>query len=1001
MRRTLISTCIAGLVLGAAVAADATSVETQEQELKVGSPIPSIHADHLRFEKDGDVWFPLGFYGGALNQINNSSPWGGNPENAHNYFMGKLEAAGLNYFRAWINWGAISRRNDTNSWDYHQIHPYNRLTACGDGPLLRPCASDGGPPFDLDSFNTAYFEMIEREVKTAKDKSIVAQLALFDCWHVNNPVGDSLPNIGEDYYYGLNNVNDADARNGDEWTLGNLSHPTFRLRRVAEEQRDFVNKVLDYLADEPNIIFETCNENFNNGSFHTFVSGLVKARTNHLVMPTDLPEHRTVAGYRTPANTNQQSIAEMRTALIGQRGLDQPLISDNDCCIMSYVGADFSREKAWSALTAGAHTNFFIDTVNMSKSVLDGPELTTGMEQFGYILDVLDALDVKLEDMDPLDNETFVTTDQIYGRSGDEYLLYLPTGGSTNLSTAPTYRKSHWINPRSGAITLAERGPSFTSPGAGDWALHVRKEATTIPAGAFFADSFSLAAPNREVGDALNSTTTDLGNRTWTAATGFGMADGHVTNLEGTASLVGGVAFGPSDFSQRVATVQAVVDSSQSEWIGIGFSSSATGGYWADGQVWVFLRSNGGLRVRANGTSLVLHSETRAAWAGGKHLLALAYDRVDKTVRAWVDGEEILGFAVSDLDTVGFTPNILYAGVHAHGGPTGYPSGGRAVVDDFAVSLSGGVPPAGQSLIASYLPAGGGARTTFTSTSANPTAFRFYYDESLGNFEQRSGGACYDGYSNPGYLTVRYAGEGIDSCSFRADWDAAPIPCSAAHIAALQGGTEITIPTDDYVIDPGTCRRTTPLVPRVRRNENHWWELNVVRGGQSFTRRVNFIQDNVSPPYLRWVGSYVTTLGGQRTETISSVSTLAPFGFYYKQSLGSFEQRTGGRCPISPENPTYLKVHFEGEAFDSCTFQSSLDSAPFPCPTDLVTALIAGMEITINTDQFQTAPGGCPVQFTTQTQMAQNQQHWVRLNLVKNGVTYVRQLNYFRTNAQQ
>ncbi len=192
----------------------------------------------------------------------------------------------------------------------------------------------------------------------------------------------------------------------------------------------------------------------------------------------------------------------------------------------------------------------------------------------------------------------------------------------------------------------------------------------------------------RDPGDPLNGVAVQAGSGTWSASSSAGFGTGILTNLQ-TVGFMGGLPFQPgSHTSSRSARLAAVIDSTATGWTGFGFSSSATGGYWSDGQVWIYLRPSGRLYVAANGTTHYLYDSVSAApgFVSGWNYLELEYDWVDKTVRAWINGTA-LPIAVSDLDDLGFAPNIQYVGVHAHPGAGGYPSTQEVGIDDFHLTL--------------------------------------------------------------------------------------------------------------------------------------------------------------------------------------------------------------------------------------------------------------------------------------------------------------------------
>ena len=210
--------------------------------------------------------------------------------------------------------------------------------------------------------------------------------------------------------------------------------------------------------------------------------------------------------------------------------------------------------------------------------------------------------------------------------------------------------------------------------------------------GAVVADFFANVGANREVGDPLSGTFTEVGSKPWTATSSTGFGNGWITNrVTGTssASLTGGVPFQLSEHpTRRYFTVAATVDPTGSDWAGLGFSTSSTGGYWTDARVWAYLRPTGNLQVRASGTSHLVYSGFPSSFRSGRNSLRLQYDKVDNRVDLWLN-EVPVTLANPDLDTFGFHPAgaIAWAGFHI------YKAGGHglnaAALDDFRLAVAG------------------------------------------------------------------------------------------------------------------------------------------------------------------------------------------------------------------------------------------------------------------------------------------------------------------------
>lgn len=432
--------------------------------------VPEIHpVDPHRLAMNGALWWAAGYYpGAALNMTGDD--YGGDHDAYNQAFIDLAAQHGINLFRIWINWGNLGAGD---GWDNHILHPYPRP-----GPGL---AADGEPRLDLDQFNPDYFDLIERSVTYARQRGVVVQVMLLDCWHVG--YGESYGFHDLDYFKGPNNTNGVDFSTEAEWL--DPSGTIFSYNAA------FVEQVVETIGDQPNIIWETCNEKrlgsppddpstWAQDPFHAALADVIRAREtalaypSHLIMPVDLPEHRTVAGHRTPTNgrPDPESIDDMHDRLATvQFGWNLPLISDNDCC-PGEPDAVFVRRKAWAALTAGAHVDVFNNEAYLA-AVLASQNTADGMRWVALTRAFIADLGVDLVGMVPLD-ATVDSGAYAFGRAGDEYVIYQRSGDAFAVTGLPATYSATWFNPRDGATQAATPGPTFTPPTTADWVLHVK-----------------------------------------------------------------------------------------------------------------------------------------------------------------------------------------------------------------------------------------------------------------------------------------------------------------------------------------------------------------------------------------------------------------------------------------------------------------------------------------------------------------------------------------------
>jgi len=206
---------------------------------------------------------------------------------------------------------------------------------------------------------------------------------------------------------------------------------------------------------------------------------------NHVCMPNDLHDHQKSPGQlavwrvgysdcHTPSGVHRDML--YIHGLSDPRFPDRPMISDNDSGTGSLLAAQ-RGQKTWACLTAGGHSDYFHFEAH-EYPVLISQDVTDGMRYVGYVNKFIKDLSVRLSGMTPRDD--LVTNGWCLARSGDEYVIYLISGGSTTVSNLPSPSYTAiWFNPRDGMTYSAGNGPIFTAPDSNDWALHITSGAPT------------------------------------------------------------------------------------------------------------------------------------------------------------------------------------------------------------------------------------------------------------------------------------------------------------------------------------------------------------------------------------------------------------------------------------------------------------------------------------------------------------------------------------------
>ena len=209
---------------------------------------------------------------------------------------------------------------------------------------------------------------------------------------------------------------------------------------------------------------------------------------------------------------------------------------------------------------------------------------------------------------------------------------------------------------------------------------------------AFLGESFTTTESDpRAPGLPLNGVSVEFGApELWQATPSVGFGPDYATNV-GLGTVAAGLPFELADAPGfATSSVEALINPNKASWVAIGFASSATGGFEADGELWARLHDTGWLQVYADGTlhtlfdGQVVDPEKMAEGVN----LKISYNRLTGSVRVWVNEDELnltqgLG---------GYTPAISHAGFAAFR-EGGFEEPERFALDDFAVRFSDAIPP--------------------------------------------------------------------------------------------------------------------------------------------------------------------------------------------------------------------------------------------------------------------------------------------------------------------
>ena len=322
-------------------------------------------------------------------------------------------------------------------------------------------ASDGKPKFDLSRFDQGYFDRMRSRIIAARDRGIYVSVMLFDGYgpQFNRVPGDGFPFDGE------NNINGI--------ACGGIELQALRDPAVTAVQETYVRKVIDTVNDLDNILYEVANEA---GAYSTeWQYHIIEVVKQHQAQrPAQHPVGMT---FQYEGGTNQ-ALFDSPADWISPAGpgyghpSDPPvadgrkvIVNDTDHSLyyigLLEAGEAGQRAWAWKNLLRGNSTLFMDPYLlpwsgrNEPHGAQVDPQWDTLRRNLGYTRSY--AQRMNLTKAAP--SEEIASTRYCLAVPGEEYLVYLPDGGSItiDLSAAEGDLNVEWFDPTTGKTELAPR----------------------------------------------------------------------------------------------------------------------------------------------------------------------------------------------------------------------------------------------------------------------------------------------------------------------------------------------------------------------------------------------------------------------------------------------------------------------------------------------------------------------------------------------------------------
>ena len=164
-------------------------------------------------------------------------------------YLNFLKEHGHNFIRLW-RWEQF--KSQAAGGNYHLCMTPQPWARTGPGE-----AKDGKPKFDLDSFDSIYFDRLRERVIAAGEEGIYVGVMFFDGWALHlSPVPD---NVEGHPFHAKNNINEISITSIVDYQVLPLD------TRVQAYQEAFIKKVIDTVQDLPNVLYEVANESSGGG----------------------------------------------------------------------------------------------------------------------------------------------------------------------------------------------------------------------------------------------------------------------------------------------------------------------------------------------------------------------------------------------------------------------------------------------------------------------------------------------------------------------------------------------------------------------------------------------------------------------------------------------------------------------------------------------------------------------------------------------------------------
>ena len=396
-------------------------------------------------------------------------------------YLDFLERHHHNFIRLW--------RWEQAAWDLTASFPFDtdskKVLAVAPHPWPRTgggSAFDGRPRFDLEQFDTAFFERLLHRVQAAGRRGIYVSVMLFEGWELSNMSWESHP---------FNKANNANGVDGDPNADGRgLEVHTLALPAVLRLQEAYVRRVIDTVGSCDNVLFEIANES---GAYSTeWQYHMIRyVKDYEATRPSRHPVGMTfqwAKGSSDPVTDTMlfegpaDWISPRRDGKDGETYRTDPPVADGRKIVLLDTdhlwGIGGNVGWVWKSFLRGYNPIFMDPYDNKVLGKVQPSQWDPLRQALGQTRRLADRLDLAALTPQP----ELASTRYCLARAGQEYVVFLPEGGRARVDLSGSGKLSvEWVHPVDGTRTpgasVAGGQPrEFEAPFAGAAVLHLWKE---------------------------------------------------------------------------------------------------------------------------------------------------------------------------------------------------------------------------------------------------------------------------------------------------------------------------------------------------------------------------------------------------------------------------------------------------------------------------------------------------------------------------------------------